>query len=127
MDILIENLLFRWAYSGFELSVPQLHLKSGVSAAIVGPSGSGKTTFLKLLTGIEQADKGDVKLGETLLAKLNGNQRRALRQRSIGYVFQDFKLIEYLNVEENILTPWRLSEISSSSRVNMKARVSSLM
>ena len=93
MDILIENLLFRWAYSKFELSVPQLHLESGVSAAIVGPSGSGKTTFLKLLTGIEQADKGDVQLGETLLAKLNGNQRRALRQRSIGYVFQDFKLI----------------------------------
>ena len=127
MDILIENLLFRWAYSGFELSVPKLHLESGVSATIVGPSGSGKTTFLKLLTGIEQADKGDVQLGETLLAKLNGNQRRALRQRSIGYVFQDFKLIEYLNVEENILTPWRLSENSGHSRVNMKARVSSLM
>ena len=89
MDILIENLLFRWAYSGFELSVPQLHLESGVSAAIVGPSGSGKTTFLKLLTGIEQADKGDVQLGEILLAKLNGNQRRALRQRSIGYVFHE--------------------------------------
>ena len=83
--------------------------------------------FLKLLTGIEQADKGDVQLGETWLAKLNGNQRRALRQRSIGYVFQDFKLIEYLNVEENILTPWRLSETSGHSRVHMKARVSSLM
>src|SRR6056300_1577370 len=110
MDIRIESLLFRWAHSGFELSVPLLQLEAGISSAIVGPSGSGKTTFLKLLAGIEQADKGVIQFGSTTLTSLNGNQRRAFRQSSIGYVFQDFKLIEYLNVQDNILTPWRLSE-----------------
>ena len=127
MDIRIESLLFRWAHSGFELSVPLLHLKAGVSAAIVGPSGSGKTTFLKLLAGIEDANQGIIQFGTTTLTHLNGNQRRFFRQSSIGYVFQDFKLIEYLNVQENILTPWRLSETSEHSKVKMEDRASELM
>lgn len=127
MDIRIESLQFRWAHSGFEFSVPSLHIESGASVAIVGPSGSGKTTFLKLLAGIEEAISGSIHFGPVNLTDQNGNQRRAIRQRSIGYVFQDFKLIEYLNVEENILTPWRLSECNDHTKSKMDVRVSELV
>ena len=127
MDIRIESLQFRWAHSGFEFSLPSLHIESGASVAIVGPSGSGKTTFLKLLAGIEEAISGSIHFGPVNLTDQNGNQRRAIRQRSIGYVFQDFKLIEYLNVEENILTPWRLSECNDHTKSKMDVRVSELV
>ena len=107
--------------------MPSLHIESGASVAIVGPSGSGKTTFLKLLAGIEEAISGSIHFGPVNLTDQNGNQRRAIRQRSIGYVFQDFKLIEYLNVEENILTPWRLSECNDHTKSKMDVRVSELV
>ena len=110
MDIRIDSLRFCWAHSGFKLCVPSLHIASGASVAVVGPSGSGKTTFLKLLAGIEEPTEGSIQLDDIILTKQSEYQRRALRQRSVGYVFQDFKLIEYLSVEDNIMTPWRLSE-----------------
>lgn len=127
MDIRIESLLFRWPFSGFTLSVPHLHLNSGTSVAIIGPSGSGKTTFLKLLTGIEQPESGLIQCDNTTLTRLDKNRSRAFRQESIGYVFQDFKLIEYLSVQENILTPWRLAESSKQSKATMENRAAELM
>ena len=127
MEIRIDSLRIHWNLLGFKLHVPELHLRSAESVAIIGPSGSGKTTFLKLLAGIIQANGGTIQLGKTVLSQKTDNERRVFRQHSIGYVFQDFKLIEYLDVRENILTPWRLSEKNTFDKATMRKRAMELI
>ncbi len=74
-----------------------------------GPSGSGKTTLLGILAGILDASGGKVKVLGRDFAELKGKQRDAFRGSHIGYIFQMFNLIPYLDVVENIVLPLRLS------------------
>jgi len=72
-------------------------------AAIHGPSGSGKTTFLNLIAGILQADRGRIVLDGRELAPLSESARDRLRARTIGYVFQNFNLLQGYTALENVL------------------------
>ena len=110
MDIQLDQLLFRWPQSAFRLEIPSLQISSGESVAVLGPSGSGKTSFLRLLAGLLLPHQGSIRLGACELQRMSESDRRLFRQKHIGFVFQDFRLIEYLNVRENILSPWRLME-----------------
>lgn len=108
MNIQVSDLAFEYRNRGFSLHIPDLRIESGSRVALVGPSGSGKTTLLRLLAGIHRPDSGELTLGEKALSRLGDAERRAFRITSIGFVFQDFQLIEYLNVEENIRLPFRI-------------------
>ncbi|MCM4153091.1 ABC transporter ATP-binding protein [Arenibacter sp. N53] len=78
------------------------------SFAIVGPSGSGKTTLLGLCAGLDQPDSGTVTLCGTELGSLNEDERAILRNRHVGFVFQDFQLLPTLTALENVAIPLEL-------------------
>jgi putative ABC transport system ATP-binding protein len=105
----IRELLFRYPASGFGLRVSELQVADKSRVALVGPSGCGKTTLLSLLAGIHTPDAGTVRVGDVLVSSLSDALRRAFRIRTVGMVFQEFELLEYLNVEENILLPFSLN------------------
>jgi putative ABC transport system ATP-binding protein len=105
----IRELLFRYPASGFGLRVPELQIADTSRVALVGPSGCGKTTLLSLLAGIYSPDAGVLRVGDVQVASLSDASRRAFRISSVGMVFQEFELLEYLNVEENILLPFSLN------------------
>lgn len=101
----IQDLAFRYPNSPFSLRIDELVVSRSESAAVVGPSGSGKTTLLNLLAGILVPDAGSVVVGGATITEFSDAERRNFRIANIGFVFQDFELIEYLNVRENILLP----------------------
>ena len=78
------------------------------SFSIVGPSGSGKTTLLGLCAGLDQPDSGTVTLCGTELGTLNEDERAILRNRHVGFVFQDFQLLPTLTALENVAIPLEL-------------------
>ena len=110
MRVTIENLEFEYGPGRFRLFIPDLQIEAGTRMAFVGPSGSGKTTLLRLLAGIVTPQSGTVTVGEVPVNELADAGRRAFRIRHIGFVFQDFRLVEHLDVRENILLPYRLNE-----------------
>ena len=103
-----RELQFAYPSGEFALRVPKFQVQAGETVGISGPSGTGKTTFLRLLSGILKAAAGGVTVCGDSLEKLSLSQRRALRMEKLGLVFQDFELLDYLSVEDNILLPARL-------------------
>ncbi len=85
-----------------------LSLDEGDTLAIVGPSGSGKTTLLGLCAGLDDATSGSVQLDGMAVETLNQDERAALRNRLVGFVFQSFQLILTLTAVENVLVPLEL-------------------
>ncbi|MEV4182772.1 ABC transporter ATP-binding protein [Streptosporangium canum] len=86
-----------------------LELPRAALTAIVGPSGAGKTSLMYCLSGLDRPDEGRVLLDGTDIYGL-GRERRAKYLRStVGFVFQQYNLISYLNVEENVLLPEQLA------------------
>ena len=83
-------------------------LDKGNIYALVGPSGSGKSTLLNIIGGLIHPTKGEVKIGDKNITEFNSNQLAELRTNDIGFIFQDFNLIPFLNVKENILFSLRL-------------------
>jgi putative ABC transport system ATP-binding protein len=88
---------------GVTLAIPQ-----GETCAIIGPSGSGKTTLLGLCAGLDEATSGSVRIDGTALETLDHDARAALRNRLVGFVFQNFQLIPTLTAIENVLVPLEL-------------------
>lgn len=107
--ISIQELRFRYSEGEFALHVPELEIQAGEKVAIIGPSGSGKTTLLNLVAGIRTPQSGEVKTRSTEIGTLDDGARRDFRIRHIGLVFQEFELLEYLNVLDNILLPYRIN------------------
>ncbi len=103
----VTDLHFAYPGAGqaFRLQVPHLQLEPGKALALAGPSGAGKSTLVRLLTGLLEPTAGHVHLGATALSALGAEQQRAFRLQHIGLVFQDFALLDYLTVLENILLP----------------------
>lgn len=83
-------------------------VETGASVAIVGPSGSGKTTLLGLCAGLDRASSGSVELHGTKLDNLTENQLAALRNRYVGFIFQNFQLMPTLTAIENVMVPLEL-------------------
>ena len=108
--ISISDLKFHYPNSDFRFTIPEFAAASGEKLAVVGPSGSGKTTLLNLLAGILTPDQGNVQVGEVAVSDLNDAGRRDFRIRNIGFVFQDFELLDYLSILDNILHPYRITD-----------------
>lgn len=106
--IRLAELTFRYPRTPFQLNVPDLRIGRGERAAIIGPSGSGKTTLLRLISGIVTPKAGRVVTNGVSVGDLSDAERRAFRLRNVGLVFQEFELLEYLSVLDNVLLPFRL-------------------
>ena len=82
-----------------------LEVAKGEFVAVMGPSGSGKTTLLNCISCYIPADSGSIRLGSQELARLDEDTLAAVRNKKLGFVFQDFLLLDGLTVRENILLP----------------------
>ena len=108
-SVSISNLGFRYRDGDFTLRVPELQVARGEALAFIGPSGSGKTTLLHLIAGIVTATTGRVVTEGVELATLAEPARRDFRVGRVGLVFQEFELLEYLTVLDNVLLPYRIN------------------
>ena len=107
--IQLNGLRFNYQTGGFALNIPELQIAGREKVAVVGPSGSGKTTLLNLIAGIDVPQQGKINVCNTALHDLSDAKRRDFRISHIGFVFQSFELLDYLNVLDNILHPYRIS------------------
>ena len=106
----ITDVRFRWpGRTSFGLSVPGFQMAQGESVLLLGESGSGKSTLLSLICGIVTADTGRVEVGGTDLATLRAGARDRFRAERIGVIFQQFNLLPYASVSDNILLPLRFA------------------
>jgi putative ABC transport system ATP-binding protein len=106
----IQSLKFSYPTGDFRLDIPELSVARGEKVAFVGPSGSGKTTLLNLVAGILIPNNGNIKVEDDNVSTLNDTARRNYRITNIGFVFQDFGLLDYLDVRDNILHPFRITD-----------------
>jgi putative ABC transport system ATP-binding protein len=83
-------------------------LDAGSACAITGPSGSGKTTLLGLCAGLDRPDEGSVSIHGVDIARLSEEERAAFRRQSLGFVFQNFRLLPTLTALENVMIPLEL-------------------
>lgn len=100
---------FRYPGGDFALDIPSLAIAEGERVACVGPSGSGKSTLVNIIAGVILPERGRVIVDGDDVTGLAENERRARRIRTIGMVFQEFELLDYLTALENILLPYRVS------------------
>ena len=107
--ITIRSLEFGYRTGEFRLNVPEFGVAKSEKVAVIGPSGSGKTTLLNLIAGILTPITGTVNVGDVPVNQLSDAERRDFRITNIGFVFQDFELLDYLNVLDNILHPYRIT------------------
>lgn len=80
-------------------------VKQGEFVAVMGPSGSGKTTMLNCISCYIPFEKGEINLGDIRLASLGEDELADVRNRKLGFVFQDFMLLDGLSMKENIMLP----------------------
>lgn len=83
-------------------------IEQGETFSIVGPSGSGKTTLLGLCAGLDRASNGSVILNGVALDNLSEDERAAVRNEHVGFIFQNFQLIPTLTALENVMIPMEL-------------------
>jgi len=107
--IRIQELDFYYRLGEFSLNIQEFAVNKGEKVAVIGPSGSGKTTLLNLVGGIITPMNGVVSVDHVKVSELNDTSRRDFRVANIGFVFQDFELLDYLNVLDNILHTYRIS------------------
>jgi putative ABC transport system ATP-binding protein len=108
--IQVYRLSFTHDSGQFTLNLPELGIAQGETIAITGPSGSGKTTLLNLLAGILRPNEGSIVIDDMTLSQLDDSATRNFRADKIGLIFQEFELLEYLNVLDNILLPFRINK-----------------
>ena len=89
-------------------------VKEGDAVSIVGPSGSGKTTLLGLCAGLDRPTSGSITLNHILLDKLTEDQLAQIRNQHIGFIFQNFQLIQTLSALENVMIPLELRGIKNA-------------
>ncbi|MEZ0607633.1 ABC transporter ATP-binding protein [Fibrella sp. WM1] len=120
MSLRVDNLTKTYQSAGQTLTV--LHdvsfsLQPGDTFAIVGPSGSGKTTLLGLCAGLDRASSGSVWLNGVQLDTLNEDQRAAVRNQHVGFIFQNFQLLPTLTALENVMVPLELRGQRGAERI----------
>jgi putative ABC transport system ATP-binding protein len=107
----IRNLSKTYSSAGHTLTVLDninFSVEAGSTVAIVGPSGSGKTTLLGLSAGLDRSTTGSVELNQIALDKLGEDERAKIRNRYVGFIFQNFQLLPTLTALENVMVPLEL-------------------
>ncbi len=107
----IKNVSKTYQSGGSTLSVLEdinISVAAGDTLSIVGPSGSGKTTLLGLAAGLDRSTNGTVELNGIKLDNLSEDQRAAVRNKHVGFIFQNFQLLPTLTALENVMVPIEL-------------------
>ena len=107
----VTDLQFAWPGQPTLLDIPAFTLQPGERLFLKGPSGSGKTTLLGLLGGVHQPQRGEIKLLGQSLGQLSALRRDRFRADHTGYLFQQFNLLPYLSVLDNVTLPCRFSAL----------------
>lgn len=87
-----------------------LDIEEGSFVSIMGPSGAGKTTLMNIMSGLEKIDSGSVSIDGTMMNELKEPKLTLFRREKISYVFQEYNLVDFLNVKENIVLPLNLAK-----------------
>ena len=93
-----------------------MHVKAGEFVSIMGPSGCGKSTLLNVMGLLDKPESGSYKFLETELLTMNDKERSNFRKRNMGFVFQNFNLIDELTVFENIELPLIYNKVAAPER-----------
>lgn len=105
-SVQLLDIEFRWSpQTPLVLRIPTLQLERGEHLFLLGPSGSGKSTLINLLAGIVRPSSGEVRLLDQPVSSWSGARRDRFRVDHIGLIFQQFNLLPYLSVLENVLLP----------------------
>lgn len=124
LAISLKDVTFRWPKAKHTiLDIPALSIHSQQHLFIKGPSGSGKSTLLSLLTAINTPEKGSITLLGTDIGQLKQGQRDQFRADNIGYIFQQFNLLPYLSVIDNVCLA---CEFSKQRRQKVLSQVGSI-
>ncbi len=106
----LDDVRYRWpGRASFGLHVPDLSLAQAETILLLGESGSGKSTLLSLICGTIIADTGRISVSGTDIAALSAGQRDRFRAEQIGLIFQQFNLLPFANVQDNILLPLKFA------------------
>ena len=125
--IYLDSVRFYWSKNAdFKIYLPKLNITKGERVLLLGESGSGKTTLLSLICGFLSPLSGDINLNEQKLNDLNANKRDQYRSDNIGIIFQQFNLLPYANVIDNIVLPLYFSKIRASRVLNQKEVASNM-
>lgn len=121
-----KNIVKTYGLSGQEGSITALNnvtlsINPGDFIAIMGPSGSGKTTLLNILSGLDKPTSGEVLIENQEISSISGDELALFRRKQLGFVFQDFNLLDSLSIKENIILPMAL-EKKTAEEMDVKAQ-----
>lgn len=130
----VDNLDMQYSSGNRSLSVLQsinMSIEEGETVAITGPSGSGKTTLMGLCAALDNPTSGAITLLGTMINPLSEDERARLRNRFVGFIFQNFQLLPSLTALENVMLPLELQGIKGAdqeavqllTRVGLKDRM----
>ncbi len=95
-------------------------VEKGDTFSIIGPSGSGKTTLLGLCAGLDRPDAGTVELCGHNITDLSEDERAQLRNKEVGFIFQNFQLLPTLTALENVIVPLELQGSKNAVKIGME-------
>jgi len=124
----IADLSFSWKRASPPLIlIPEWQVRAGARVFLHGPSGCGKTTLLNLLCGIAKPDKGHIIVNGTDICQLSARARDRFRARCTGVIFQQFNLLSYLSVADNIRLGLAFDRSTRNSRRHIDDRIMELL
>jgi putative ABC transport system ATP-binding protein len=124
----IEELRFRWPSASEDcLAIEHFELRAGEAVFLRGPSGCGKSTLLSLIAGVLTADQGTARLLGQDWKRLSSARRDRLRADHVGYIFQQFNLLPYLSVLDNVLLACRFSARRAAQSGDARRAAQSLL
>lgn len=119
----ISDLHFQYPASDFKIEVSDIKITQGSKIAISGKSGSGKTTLIHLISGILKPQSGEILFFDESITDMNDNDIRKHRISNIGFIFQEFELLDYLNVMDNLVLPYKINKsLSLDEEIKDKAK-----
>lgn len=123
----LQDVRYRWpGRASFGLHIPNLTLRRGETVLLLGESGSGKSTLLSLICGTITAQAGSVTVAGSNIAGLSAGQRDRFRAEQIGLIFQQFNLLPFASVRDNILLPLRFAPIRRGRVTDQNAEAARL-
>lgn len=123
----LDDVRFRWpGRTSFGLNVPSLTLAQSETVLLLGESGSGKSTLLSLICGTIIAGSGRVSVAGNDIASLSAGKRDRFRAEQIGLIFQQFNLLPFASVRDNILLPLQFAPKRRKRVTNLEAAATKL-